>query len=225
MPPARHLDRVGAVPKLQRLHADHAPAVLAFELANRTYFAAFISDRGDEFFDQFAERHSAQLAEQDAGISAFYVLVAEDCSVLGRFNLYAIKDGTAELGYRVAQHVAGRGVATAAVRELCRLAAQHGLRTLRAATSHENTASQQVLIKGGFVPVGPADPAHLGGKQGTWYQRDLAADDLPGGMRHDGDDPRDPPVGLPARDLGHRRLVGRPPHGGHAPAPVLRALL
>ena len=177
MPPARQLDRVGAVPKLQRLHADHAPAVLAFELANRTYFATFISDRGDEFFDQFAERHSAQLAEQDAGISAFYVLVAEDCSVLGRFNLYAIKDGTAELGYRVAQHVAGRGVATAAVRELCRLAAQHGLRTLRAATSHENTASQQVLIKGGFVPVGPADPAHLGGKQGTWYQRDLTAGD------------------------------------------------
>jgi [ribosomal protein S5]-alanine N-acetyltransferase len=34
------------MPELQRLHADHAPAVLAFELANRTYFAAFISDRG-----------------------------------------------------------------------------------------------------------------------------------------------------------------------------------
>jgi hypothetical protein len=31
----------------------------------------------------------------------------------------------------------------------------------------------------GFVPAGPADPAHLGGKQGTWYQRDLAAGDTP----------------------------------------------
>jgi [ribosomal protein S5]-alanine N-acetyltransferase len=117
------------------------------------------------------------LAEQEAGIGAFYVLVAEDGSVLGRFNLYAVKDGTAELGYRVAQHVAGRGVATAAVLELCRLAAaQHGLHTLKAATSRENAASQKVLTKAGFVPVGPADPADIGGKTGTWYQRDLAAD-------------------------------------------------
>ena len=45
------------MPELQRLRADHAPAVLAFELANRAYFATFISDRGDEFFDHFAARH------------------------------------------------------------------------------------------------------------------------------------------------------------------------
>jgi ribosomal-protein-alanine N-acetyltransferase len=164
------------VPELQRLRADHAPAVLAFELANRAYFAASISDRGDEFFDQFTERHSALLAEQEAGIGAFYVLVAEDGSVLGRFNLVFAGDGTAELGYRVAQHVAGRGVATATVQDLCQVAAaRHGLRTLRAATSRENTASQKVLAKAGFVPVGPAGPADLGGKSGTWYQRSLAA--------------------------------------------------
>ena len=164
------------MPELQRLRADHAPAVLAFELANRAYFAAFISDRGDEYYDQFTERHTALLAEQEAGLCACYVLVGEDGSVLGRFNLYDIQDGTAELGYRVAQHVAGRGVATAAVRELCGLAAaRHGLRTLRAATSRDNAASQRVLAKAGFVPAGPADPASLGGKPGTWYQRDLAA--------------------------------------------------
>jgi [ribosomal protein S5]-alanine N-acetyltransferase len=165
------------VPALQRLDAGHAQAVLAFELANRAYFSASVSDRGDEFYDQFTDRHSALLAEQEAGICAFYVLVAEDGSVLGRFNLYDFKDGTAELGYRVAQHVAGRGVATATVRELCRLAAaRHGLRTLRAATSRENVASQKVLAKAGFVPAGPADPADIGGKTGTWYQRDQAAD-------------------------------------------------
>jgi ribosomal-protein-alanine N-acetyltransferase len=162
------------VPKLKRLHAGDAPAVLAFELANRAYFAGMISDRGDEFFDQFADRYSALLAEQDAGSCAFYVLAAEGGSVLGRFNLYDLEDGTAKLGYRVAQHVAGRGVATATVQELCRLAAaRHGLRTLRAATSRANVASQRVLAKAGFVPVGPADPADLGGKPGTWYQRDV----------------------------------------------------
>ena len=162
------------MPELKRLDAGDAPAVLAFELANRGYFAASVSDRGDEFFDQFAGRYGALLAEQEAGIGAFYVLVAEDGSVLGRFNLYDLKDGAARLGYRVAQSAAGRGVATAAVRELCQLAAaRHGLRILRAATSRDNAASQRVLAKAGFVPVGPADPADIGGKPGTWYQRDL----------------------------------------------------
>jgi ribosomal-protein-alanine N-acetyltransferase len=162
--------------ELQQLDAGHAPAVLAFELANRTYFAASISDRGDEFYDQFTDRHRALLADQEAGLCACYVLVADDGSVLGRFNLYDIGDGSADLGYRVAQQVAGRGVATRSVRELCRIAAaRYGLRTLRAATSHGNAASQKVLAKAGFVPVGPADPASLGGKSGTWYQRDLTA--------------------------------------------------
>ena len=130
-----------------------------------------------QFYDQFAERHSSMLAEQEAGIAAFYVLVAEDGSVLGRFNLVFAEDGAANVGYRVAQHVAGRGVATATVRELCRLAAaRHGRRTLRAAAAGDNPASQKVLAKAGFVLVGPADPAELGGKPGAWYQRDLAAD-------------------------------------------------
>jgi [ribosomal protein S5]-alanine N-acetyltransferase len=166
------------VPELQRLDAGHAPAVLAFELANRAYFAISISDRGDEFFDQFTERHRAMLAEQEAGVGAYYVLVAEDGLALGRFNLYDVEDGTAVLGFRVAEHVAGRGVATAAVRELCELAAaRHGLRTLTAAAARENAASRKVLAKAGFVPAGPADPANLGGKPGTWYRRDLGGFD------------------------------------------------
>ncbi|SNY75595.1 GNAT family N-acetyltransferase [Paractinoplanes atraurantiacus] len=178
------------MPELERLHADHAPAVLAFELANRAYFAASVSDRGDDYFDRFAEGYAALLAEQETGACAFYVLVAADgpvlgrsnlydiedhSAVLGRFNLYDIEDDSAVLGYRVAQHVAGRGVATAAVRDLCQLAAAElGLRTLRAATSAQNIASRKVLIKAGFAEAGPADPAHLGGKPGTWYQRELA---------------------------------------------------
>ncbi|CAL9333520.1 GNAT family N-acetyltransferase [Streptomyces sp. enrichment culture] len=162
------------MPELKRLHADHAPAVLAFELANRAYFAASIPDRGDDFFEEFTDHHNAALAEQEDGVCAFYVLLAEDGSIHGRFNLYDLEDGTARLGYRVARQVAGRGVATATVEELCRLAAaRHGLHTLRAATSHDNVASQKVLTKAGFTPVGPAAPADLGGRPGTWYQRDL----------------------------------------------------
>jgi [ribosomal protein S5]-alanine N-acetyltransferase len=162
------------VPELQRLRADHAPALLAFELANRAYFAASISDRGDDFYDKFTERHIDMLAEQETGTCAFHVLVDQDGSILGTFNLRDIEDGRAELGYRVAQRAAGRGVATATVRELCQVAAAHyGLRVLRAKTTRENIASQKVLSKAGFVPVGPAD---IGGEAGTWYERDLSID-------------------------------------------------
>ncbi len=69
------------MPELQRLRADHAPAVLAFELANRAYFVTFVSDRGDEFYDHFTERYNALLAEQEAGTCIFHVLVGEDGTV------------------------------------------------------------------------------------------------------------------------------------------------
>jgi [ribosomal protein S5]-alanine N-acetyltransferase len=163
------------MPELQRLDAGHAAAVLAFEQANRAWFAASISDRGDEFFAQFTDQFRALLADQEAGRAAYHVLLADDGSVLGRFNLIFTGDGGAKLGYRVAQQAAGRGVATATVRELCqRAAASYGLRTLRAATADTNAASRKVLARAGFVPAGPADPAEIGGKRGTWYQRDLA---------------------------------------------------
>ncbi len=163
------------MPELQVLRPDHAPAVLAFELANRAYFAGFISDRGDEFFDHFDDRFEELLADQEAGNCIFHVLVAEDGKVLGRFNLVDLEGGTGELGYRVAQDVAGRGVATGAVRELCRRAAEiYGLRTLRAATSDANVASTRVLRNAGFLAIGTADPSHVGGRPGTWYELDLA---------------------------------------------------
>jgi ribosomal-protein-alanine N-acetyltransferase len=162
------------VPELQRLRTDHAAAVLAFELANRAYLATFVSDRGDEFFDHFTEGYDALLAGQETGTCVFHVLVDEDGAVLSRFNLVDLEDGTAELGYRVAEEATGRGVATATVQEPCRLAAeQYGLRRLRAATTHGNVASQKVLTNAGFVPAGPAQP---GGRPGTWYQRELSAD-------------------------------------------------
>jgi ribosomal-protein-alanine N-acetyltransferase len=164
------------MPELMPSAAGHAPAVLAFERANRACFAASVSDRGDAWFDAFAERFGAPPAEQEAGVCAFYLLLDEDGAVLGRFNLYDLEDGGADVGYRVAQHVAGRGVATAAVRELCRLAAsRHGLRRLRAAVADTNPASRRVVVKAGFAAAGPAGPDALGGRTGTWYERDLAS--------------------------------------------------
>ena len=119
------------------------------------YFARSINDRGDEFYETFSGRHDAFLAEQDAGVCAFYVLVDRDRSIVGRFNLYDLADGVARVGYRVAEQVAGRGVATEGLRDLCRKAAtDHGLRVLSTETSKANVASQRVLEKAGFTAAG-----------------------------------------------------------------------
>jgi ribosomal-protein-alanine N-acetyltransferase len=155
------------------LRADHAPAVLELEVSHREYFTRSVSDRGDEFFAHFTEHLGRLLADQEAGSCAFHVLVDDDGAVLGRFNLDDFRDGAATVGYRMAEHAAGRGVATAALRELCDIAAGLGLRVLTAAVSDENHASRKVLLNAGFVPEGPADPSEIGGKSGTRFRREL----------------------------------------------------
>jgi ribosomal-protein-alanine N-acetyltransferase len=76
------------------------------------------------------------------------------------------------VGYRVAERVAGRGAASAALRELCRIAKDElGLRTLRAITGHDNIASQRVLERSGFVVVGPT---WVVDRDGLSYELDLS---------------------------------------------------
>lgn len=140
--------------RLERLRPDHAAALLAFERENREYFARSVPDRGDAYFtpEGFAARHRALLDEQDAGDCHFHVLLDADGSLLGRFNLMDTAGGSAELGYRVGEQAAGRGVATAAVGEVCRTAGtSYGLSSLTAKTTEDNIASRTVLERNGFV--------------------------------------------------------------------------
>ena len=137
------------------LRLDHAPTLLAFERENRAYFAASIPDRGDEFFAEFDTRHAQLLASQAAGTDYFHLLVAEGGEVVGRVNLVEVADGSAELGYRIAQKAAGQGLATAAVHKVRELAATvYGLTTLRARVTLDNPASRKALEHNGFVAVG-----------------------------------------------------------------------
>jgi ribosomal-protein-alanine N-acetyltransferase len=157
--------------ELRRLTREDAAAVLAFEMENRTYFARSITDRGDEFFERFTNHHDALLAQQAAGGCAFHILVAADGSVIGRVNLYDLERGSAALGYRVAERVAGRGVATAAVESVAALARdEYGLDVLVAEVSDINVSSRRVLEKAGFVAAGPTE---IGAKRATRYVRDL----------------------------------------------------
>ncbi len=143
------------MPDLQLLRLDHAPALLAFERENRAYFAASVPDRGDEFFAEFDTRYAQLLAWQAAGTDYLHLLVAEGGEVVGRVNLTEVADGTAELGYRIAQKAAGQGLATAAVRKVRELAAtEYGLTRLRARVTLNNPASRKVLEHNGFVAGG-----------------------------------------------------------------------
>ncbi|MEV4946572.1 GNAT family N-acetyltransferase [Streptomyces sp. NPDC053755] len=157
--------------ELQRLRPEHAPALLAFERENRAYFAASVPDRGDAYFEEFEARHRALLDEQEAGDIHFHVLVGDGGEILGRFNLVDVSDGSAELGYRVAEKATGRGVATTGVRELCRLAVDgYGLLRLTAVTTLDNPGSRAVLGRVGFGAVGSVT---IDGRPGTAYELDL----------------------------------------------------
>jgi ribosomal-protein-alanine N-acetyltransferase len=159
------------VPELQRLRLDHAPALLAFERANRAYFAASIPDRGDEYFERFDERHDSLLTEQSAGLHHFHVLVGDGGEVLGRVNLIDVADGSAELGFRIAEKAAGQGLATSAVAQVSVLAAtEYGLTSLRAAATLDNAGSRAVLARSGFVVTGEVV---LDGRPGLSYERKL----------------------------------------------------
>src|SRR2546423_12325813 len=140
------------MPDLQLLRLDHAPALLAFERENRAYFAASVPDRGDEFFAEFDTRYAQLLAWQAAGTDYLHLLVAEGSEVVGRVNLTEVADGTAELGYRIAQKAAGQGLATAAVRKGRELAAtEDGLTRVRAGGTLDNPASRKGAGNHGVV--------------------------------------------------------------------------
>jgi [ribosomal protein S5]-alanine N-acetyltransferase len=159
------------MPKLQLLRPDHAPALLVFELENRAYFAASVPDRGDDYFAAFDVRHRELLGCQADGTDFFHVLVEPDGTIVGRVNLFEVADGSADLGYRIAERAAGRGLATAAVRQLCALAfADYGLTELRAAARVDNVASRTVLTRTGFVPAGETE---LNGQPGITYRLKL----------------------------------------------------
>lgn len=154
---------------IERLRADHAPALLAFERENRAYFAQSISDRGDDYFTHFADRHRALLAEQTAGVCRFHVITTGTGEILGRVNLVDIADGAAELGFRIAEKATGKGLATASVREVLTLAAtDYGLRKIKAAAAAANTGSRTVLTRVGFTLTG--QKINLAGKPGLWYE-------------------------------------------------------
>lgn len=141
---------------IRTLQLDDACRLLLFEQQNRTWFEQHIASRGDEFYSMKGVReHIGRFLEAHVeGRLQPCLLLSQGGTVLGRANLKDIdqEKGTAEVGYRIAESHAGRGLATHAVRHLIDLArSSWQLKHLEAYVSGKNIASARVLEKCGFT--------------------------------------------------------------------------
>ncbi|WP_308315364.1 GNAT family protein [Streptomyces sp. ISL-100] len=137
---------------------------------SRAYLRPWEPDRPDAFYtaEGQVDRLGAQLEEMAAGRAVPWVLVEGD-AVIGAFTLSNIVLGpfqSANLGYWIDVTRTGRGLATAAVAEVCRAARDDlGLHRVAAGTLLNNAASQRVLAKNGFEEIGIApNYLHINGE-------------------------------------------------------------
>ncbi|GAA0594019.1 GNAT family protein [Streptomyces crystallinus] len=145
---------------------------------NRERMRPFEPYRPEEFFTERGQRDRIRglLAEREAGRMRPYVLIETATGTpVGAVNLGSIALGpfrSGGLGYWVDQAWAGRGLATAAVNEVCRVAREElGLHRVEAGTLVDNLASQRVLTKAGFQRYGTApDYLHI---NGAWRDHHL----------------------------------------------------
>jgi ribosomal-protein-alanine N-acetyltransferase len=154
------------MPSCRLITLDDAPVLADLVRTNRDFLAPWEPVRGEEYFTEAGQRVSigASLAEHERGRGLPFVIVDNDGAFVGRINLNTIVRGAAQsasLGYWLAQAAGGRGVATAAVRDIVRVAfAELGLHRIQADTLVDNEASQRVLKRNGFVRIGLA-PRYL----------------------------------------------------------------
>jgi ribosomal-protein-alanine N-acetyltransferase len=143
-----------------------AQALCAAYVDNREHLAPWEPRRDERFFtvEGQAGRLAERLREYEAGRMVPWLLVAGDGRVVGTITLSGITLGpfcSAYLGYWTAAGHQGRGLATAAVKAVCGIAAgELGLHRIEATTLVDNLRSQRVLERCGFEPIGTA-PRYL----------------------------------------------------------------
>lgn len=162
--------------KLELLTPDHARPLERFERANRAFFAGRVGDRGDDFFEHFDDRLAARVREIREGASLFFVIVDGDGDgeILGRVNIGDIdQPELTELGFRIAEHAQGRGLATQGVISALDIAAARGVKAVKGRVSTANLASRRVLERCGFDHLGQADAPDGSSETFVGYRKDL----------------------------------------------------
>ena len=139
---------------IRALQQDDVEVVLQFELAHKSFFEQKIEARPDEFYQPEAvQQHIAEFLQlKQLGVAWPTLIFNTDNELIGRANIKDIDQVTrsAYVGYRIAEHWSGKGVASFALAQLIQQTKQMGLMVLFACVATENKASMQVLKKAGF---------------------------------------------------------------------------
>jgi [ribosomal protein S5]-alanine N-acetyltransferase len=155
--------RAMAVTRLIRL--EDAPVLADLYRTGQEFLAPWMPVRSPSYLTARGQRRSIEeaLALHEQGTLVPHVIV-DGAMVVGRATLSNITRAafqSCNLGYWVCESHNGKGLATAAVREMMEVAfTELGLHRIEAGTLPHNTRSQAVLERNGFVRFGLA-PAYL----------------------------------------------------------------
>ena len=155
---------------------DDAEALAEVLGRNRAFLAPWDPVREDAYFSAAGQRTllGQSLRRYEQGLDWPGVITVDGAPV-GRVNLNNVVRGafrSADLGYWVDAAHNGRGVATAAVAAIVATAfSELGLHRVQAGTLLHNVASQRVLERNGFRPIGMA-PRYLN-IAGRWQDHRL----------------------------------------------------
>ena len=145
---------------------DDAPVLAELQRLNQPYLAPWEPVRADGYFTEAGQRAAIEkaLTEYEQGRNLPCVILDEGAGIVGRITLNGIVRGafqSCSAGYWVSQSVSGRGVATAALREIIGVAfTELELHRIQGETLLDNFASQRVLERNGFARIGIA-PQYL----------------------------------------------------------------
>ncbi len=141
---------------------DDSAALAELVRVNREFLAPWDVAHDEDYFtaDGQLARIADALARHAQGTMLPHVILTETGVVAGRINLNDIVRGafwSCHLGYWLNQADNGRGLATAAVREIIDVAfGELGLHRIQAGTLPNNVRSQRVLERNGFTRIGLA---------------------------------------------------------------------
>ncbi len=156
----------GRVRATRLVTIDDVPVLAELLRANREFLAPWQPVRSDEYFTVDGQRAVVRdaLTRHEQGSAVPHVILGDPGRVAGCITLSGIVRGpfqSCSVGYWVGAADNGRGLATAAVRDMIGVAFEElGLHRIQAETLLRNVRSQRVLERNGFVRFGLA-PAYL----------------------------------------------------------------
>lgn len=136
----------------RQIALEDAAQLLLFEATERDWFEQHIEARAEHFYtlEGISQHINECLALNAQGRMGPFIIQNRGV-IVGRANLREIENGHAKVGYRIAQHACGNGLAQKSLRYLINEArGVYQLQALSAIVSLDNRASQRVLEKAGF---------------------------------------------------------------------------